>query len=582
MVKDKQVKMNIIDKAINFFNPVKGAKRIYARQMTKFLNSGYSHGGASTDKKSMRGFNAESFSPQMDIDYNLKLLRERSRVLEMSSPLASAAVNTTVTKTVGSGIFVKPSIDYEFLGLTKEEAEEWEHAAEREFLLWSESKHCDAACVHNFYEMQDLILRGMVSNGDGFALTKYKKPTSFMPYELRLQLIESDRICTPYGGSEQCETYNFNVVEGRAKNGNRVISGIEIDDDGKKVAYYVCNRYPEEYIRLYNKPREWTRIEAYGKQTGNPNVLHLYNATRAGAYRGVPLLAVAIEPLKQLTRYSEAELMASVVASMFTVFVTTNGSSASNPLSGMSNPFAGRYPAMTGGEEQKRSNIDEITMGNGAITMLEDGEKIEIANPSRPNSNYDAFVLSIYKQIGAALEIPYEVLLKSYTSSYSASRAALLEAAEVFKKRRTFLQDDFCQPVYEMFLAEAISKGRLQAKGFFTDPLRHKAWCSAKWNSTATVPVLDPTKEVQAAKMRVEEGFSTREAETVALNGSDYRSNVEQLVQENTMLVKANKILVSSGEKMLVAQTTQNADNDESKTEELIDRVKSELENNNK
>ena len=211
MVKDKKVKMNIIDRTINIFNPVKATQRLYARQMQKFLDSGYSHGGASVDKKSMRGFNAESYSPQMDIDYNLKILRERSRVLEMTSPLASAAVNTTVTKTVGSGIFVKPSIDYEFLGLSKEEAEEWEHAAEREFLLWSESKHCDAACVHNFYEMQDLILRGMVSNGDGFALIKYKNPTAFMPYELRLQVIEGDRVCTPYGGSEKCETYNFNV-----------------------------------------------------------------------------------------------------------------------------------------------------------------------------------------------------------------------------------------------------------------------------------------------------------------------------------------------------------------------------------
>lgn len=566
--------MNIVDKTVNYFNPVKGLKRQYARQMLEVINpknSGYSEGGASTTKRSMREFNAESFSPQMDIDYNLNILRERSRVLEMSSPLAAAAVNTTITKTVGSGIYVKPSIDYEFLGLSKEEAEEWEHLAEREFLLWSESKHCDASRIHNFYEMQDLIFRGMVSNGDGFALIKYQNPTPYMPYELKLQIIESDRVCTPYGGSENCETYNFNIVEGKAKNGNRVISGIEIDDDGKKLAYYICNRYPNEYIRLYNKMREWKRIEAYGKNTGNPNVLHLYNATRAGAYRGVPLLAIAIEPLKQLTRYSEAELMASVIASMFTVFVTTNGSSASNPLSGMTNPFA-RTSAQT--EEAKRSNVDEIALGNGAITVLEDGEKIEVANPTRPNSNYDAYVMSIYKQIGASLEIPYEVLLKSYTSSYSASRAALLEAAEVFKKRRTYLQDDFCQPVYEMFLAEAIAKGRIKAKGFFTDPLIHKAWCGAKWNSTATVPVLDPTKEVQAAKMRVEEGFSTREAETVALNGSDYRTNVAQLVQENTKLVEAKKILLSAEE---TAQSETETASEDIDIEEIVDRVKSEL-----
>ena len=571
--------MNIVDKVVNFFSPEKGLKRECARQTLKIINpknSGYDEGGASTTKRSLRGFNAESYSPQMDIDYNLQILRERSRVLEMTSPLASAAVNTTVTKTVGSGLYLKPSIDYEYLGISKEEAEKWEHLAEREFLLWSESKHCDASCVHNFYEMQDLIFRGMVSNGDGFALVKYKDKTPYMPYELRLQVIESDRVCTPYGGSENCETYNFNIVEGRAKNGNRVISGIEIDDDGKKLAYYICNRYPNEYIRLYNKMRKWTRIEAYGKKTGNPNVLHLYNATRAGAYRGVPLLAVAIEPLKQLTRYSEAELMASVVSSMFTVFVTTNGSSANNPLSGMANPFGG-YGANKNAEPIKRSNVEEIGMGNGAITMLEEGEKIEVANPSRPNSNYDAFVMSLYKQIGASLEIPYEVLLKSYTSSYSASRAALLEAAEVFKKRRTYLQDDFCQPVYEMWLAEAVATGRIQAKGFFTDPLIHKAWCGAKWNSTATVPVLDPTKEVQAAKMRVEEGFSTREAETVALNGSDFRTNVAQLVQENEKLVEAQKILKSVDKQVEAEYPTPQDPIDE---EQLIDRVKGELSKN--
>lgn len=569
--------MNIIDKIVNFFDPVKGAKREYARQVTKTLNpknSGYDAGGASTTKRSMREFNAESFSPVSDIDYNLKILRERSRVLEMSSPLAAAAVNTTITKTVGSGLYVKPSIDYEFLGITKEAAEEWEHTVEREFLLWSESKHCDASSVHNFYEMQDLIFRGMISNGDGFALIKHRDPTPFMPYSLRLQVIESDRVCTPYGGNEEWQTYNFNLVEGRnSKNGNRVVSGIEVDTDGKKIAYYICNKYPNEYIRIYDKVRKWTRVEAYGKKTGNPNVLHLYNATRAGAYRGVPLLAIAIEPLKQLTRYSEAELMASVIASMFTVFVTTNDSSASNPLSGMNNPFAAQNSTEA---SRPRSNVDEITMGNGAITMLEDGERIEIANPSRPNSNYDSFVLSVYKQIGAALEIPYEVLLKSYTSSYSASRAALLEAAEAFKKRRTYIENDFCQPTYEMFLAEAVARGRIQAKGFFSDPVIRKAWCGAKWNSTATVPVLDPTKEVQAAKMRVEEGFSTREAETVALNGSDFRTNVAQLIQENSKLIEARKILVSVEEKP--TDTPPSNNNDEVDVDELVDRIKSELE----
>lgn len=572
------IKMNAIDKLVGVISPERACRRMAAKfaleQQKKFVNSGYDLGGASGTKSWAKDFIADSNSPQDDIDQNLDTLRSRSRILEMTAPLATAAINTTATKTVGSGLYLKPCLDYEFLGMTKEEAEAWERNTEREFLLWSESKHCDATKVHSFYEMQELIFRGMLSNGDGIGLIKYGAPTPFMPYELRLHIIESDRLSTPMSSAKNVnKIFNYTTVEGvNNDNGNRIVNGIEINEDGEKVAYYICNRYPEEYMRLHQKERKWVRIEAYGKRTGNPNVLHLYTATRASAYRGVPLLAPVIESLKQLTRYSDAEIMAAVISSMFTVFIKTSGPSSTNPFgAGVQNPFGG-VGGTTGEEETapQRSKVEELGIGNGIINILEDGEDVSFANPSRPNSNYDGFIVSVYKQIGAALEIPYEVLLKSFNSSYSASRAALLEAAEMFKKRRTYLQDDFCQPVYEMWLAEAVAKGRIKAKGFFTDPLIHKAWCSAKWNSTATIPVLDPTKEVQAAKMRVEEGFSTREQETVALNGGDYKSNVEQLLRENQKLVEANAPLRESATKPINAEAEQQKVKDlESQVEEL-------------
>ena len=569
------LKMNIVDKTIAVFSPEKACRRMAAKfaleQSKKFVNSGYSQGGASHEKSWAKDFNDDSFSPQDDIDQNLNTLRNRSRILEMTSPLAAAAINTTATKTVGSGLYLKPCLDYEFLGMTKEEAEEWERNTEREFALWAESKQCDATNVHTFYEMQELIFRGMLSNGDGIGLIKYDKPTRFMPYSLRLHIIESDRLSTPMHASENVKrTFNYTTVEGvNNDNGNRIVNGIEIDEDGKKVAYWICNRYPEEYMKLHHKERKWIRVEAYGARTGNPNVLHLYTATRASAYRGVPLLSPVIESLKQLTRYSDAEIMAAVISGMFSVFVKSNGASSSSPFGEVANPFNGNGGAPTGEEAQRRrSSVDELGIGNGMINILEEGEDVIFANPTRPNSNYDAFIVSVYKQIGAAIEIPNEVLLKSFTSSYSASRAALLEAAEMFKKRRTYLQDDFCQPAYEMWLAEAVAIGRIKCKGFFTDPLIHKAWCSAKWNSTATIPVLDPTKEVQAAELRVKNGFSTREQETVALNGGDYKSNVEQLLRENEKLVAANAPLNGSAEK-----PTENAGADPQKIKDLESQV---------
>lgn len=50
-------------------------------------------------------------------------------------------------------------------------------------------------------------------------------------------------------------------------------------------------------------------------------MLHIMNRERIGQRRGVPFLAPVIEALKQLGRYTDAELVAAVVSGMFTVFI---------------------------------------------------------------------------------------------------------------------------------------------------------------------------------------------------------------------------------------------------------------------
>lgn len=220
------------------------------------------------------------------------------------------------------------------------------------------------------------------------------------------------------------------------------------------------------------------------------------------------MLAPVIESLKQLSRYSEAELMAAVVSGMFTVFVKSN--TPDSPLG------AGFNPAL---QVDKDPNAYE--MGNGSVVALEDGEEVQIADPSRPNPNFDPFVIAICRQIGSALEIPYELLVKNFTASYSASRASLLEAWKMFRMRREWLVGNFCQPIYEEWLTEAVLKGRVQAPGFFDDPAIRAAWCGAEWFGDAQGQ-LDPKKEAEAAKIRVEEGFSTREREAAELTGMKY------------------------------------------------------------
>lgn len=523
--------MNLLDKAIAAIAPARAVKRLAARQTLKILNSGYGDGGASYTKNSLRGFTSKSLSPLYDVDANLNTLISRSRSLYMTAPIATSAIKTTRTNVVGSGLKLKARIDYDVLGITEEQAQKFEDKIEREFCLWADTKQCDALGVNNFYEMQALFLLGKLLNGDGFCLRKYDKPTPLMPYGLRLQLIESDRICTP----------NIGITVGNSpyiaygkndKNGNEIYSGIEINKNGKVVAYWICNQYPNAQNVGEYKNLEWHRVEAYGERTGLPNILHMFDAERAEQRRGVPILAPVIETLKQLSRYTEAELMAAVISGMYTVFIKTD--------SPTDMPFG---EAMPDEYDKVEHNDNEYELGNGAINMLGTNESIQIADPKRPSTSFNAFISSLSKQIGSALEIPQELLLKEFNASYSASRAALLEAWKMFRMQRENLSRDFCQPVYEMFLTEAVASGRIQANGFFQDPIKRKAWCGADWNGPAP-GMIDPVKEVTAAKLRVENGFATGEEETMGLTGGNFSKNVRQLKKENAMLFEAKSALI--------------------------------------
>lgn len=481
----------------------------------KFKNKGYSESGASRTKKSLKAYLAQSGSVHEDIDYNNQLLRERGRDLFMSVPVARSAVNTIRTNVIGTGLQLRSSINKEILGMTTEEAEAWQKKTEIEFSMWAEnSRNCDATGMNNFYEMQQLALVSWLISGDCFALVKNKKTSRLHPYSLRLHLVEADRCRTPLIG------VFAQVTTARLESGNLCFDGVEVDKDGLVVAYHFSNRHPHEYsVEQMPNGEKFVRVKACSQKTGLPNVIHMMSSERPDQYRGVTLLAPVIEQLKQIGRYTDAELTAAVVESFFTAFVKTEA-----------DPDAELYN-MTDQDDGLDLGEYEYAMGPGQMNYMKPGEDIVFADPKRPAGGFDGFVNSICSQIGAALEIPVDLLLKQFNSSYSASRAALLEAWKSFKMRRQWMVDDFCKPVYEIWLSEAIALGRIDAPGFFNDPLIHQAYLQADWIGPSQGQ-LDPVKEVTAEILACSEGFSTHEQSTTKLNGGQWDQNIERLALE--------------------------------------------------
>lgn len=485
-------------------------------------NSGYGEAGASSTKKALKGFTATSGSPQADIDAHNLTLRQRARMLYMSAPIATSAIKTNRTNVIGSGLWLKSRIDRELLGLSVEDARIWQKKTEAEFELWAaEKRNCDALGINNFYTAQGLAFISGLLSGDVVVLLKRVKPTAYNPYGLRFQMIEADRVSTPVEFSAGASLV-ARITEGKAENGNAIYDGVEVDSNGAIVAYYIRSTYPYELTR---NPTEWKRVEAYGKETGLPNVLHIMEAERPEQYRGVSYLAQVIEPLLQVRRYTDSELTAAVVESFFTAFITTEADPSMMPYNEVGDENA---PPVSDDE-------NEYEMGPGTVNVLKPGESVTFGDPKRPNGGFEGFVNAVCKQVGAALEIPADLLLKAFNASYSASRAALLEAWKAFKMRREWFVDDFCKPIYNVWLYEAVARGRIEAPGFFADPRIRAAWMGSEWIGPSQGQ-LDPVKEIQAEQLACDNGFSTREQATVRLNGGSFEANAEQLATENEML----------------------------------------------
>ena len=490
---------NLLDKALAYFAPGIAASRLASRSQLA-LSGGYT--GARVDRAQLSQWMPIAGSANADTVRDLPMLRARSRDQMRNAPIAIGALNTTVSHTVGTGLTYTPAIDGEFLGLDDEQVEAWGRDTQRRFKAWAENPDCDAARVLDFYGVQELTFRSFLESGDCFVLTP-RIARAGAPARLALQIIEADRVCNPHGVTDN-ET---------------MVDGVEIAPaTGEVIAYHVARQHPGG--TYFNSGNTWDRVGARGTSTGRRNVLALFKAGRPGQVRGVPWIAPILEPLKQLGRWSDAELNAAVVSGLMATFVTMDPAA-----------FQDIYD-----EDAQGAIVDNASKWSGAMESgkainLLPGESVTSPTPGRPNPAFDPFWGAMVRQIGMALEMPYEVLTMHFQSSYSAARAALLMAWKAFRSKRDMLAKTLCQPVFELWLTDEVAEGRISAPGYFTDPIVKAAWCAAIWTGDGPGSI-DPAKEVDAAQKRVDLGISTKQAESIAYDGVDWQQKHEQRVKE--------------------------------------------------
>lgn len=387
-------------------------------------------------------------------------LRLRSLHAARNNPLVVNGVTALVTGTVGAGIV--PTCQAATQG-TRE-------AAQHLWRAWVDVADADSRM--SFYGLQALVTRTMLEEGEVFAI----------------MIPERDGLRVRVLGADMLPMEDDRNITGT---GNRVISGIELTEDGRRVAYHFLKARPDDPTVT-----GWETIRVPAE-----NVIHVFEQLSPGQLRGISRLASVLLPLSELDKYNDAELMKQSIASCLVgIIIDPNGNASS---------FSGNVAdgVLTGGIEP------------GTLKSLPPGYDIKFSTPP-PNNSNGPFIKTQLDAIAAGLGVPTYLLSNDVsTANYSSLRAALVEfRARIEQFQYNVLIHQFCRPVWRMWVTTEVLSGRLP--GTIEDYLAVE-WLPPK------MAWVDPEKDARAEILAINAGLKSRR-QAVAGLGWD----IEQLDQE--------------------------------------------------
>lgn len=466
------------------------------------------HEGASLTSLDLGEWFPSAGSADADLIPELGALNPRSRDLIRNNGLAASASRTQVDNVVGVGLRVQATPNYRALGWKVEEAAEWARTVEAQWLTWAENISCDATRTDNFYLMTRLVYRSLFANGGVIALPVWL-PRPGQRWATAISLVEADRLSNPQDKPDD----------------DRFRGGVEVDSYGAPIAYHIRKTHPgDAYWTAGSGWGEWERIPACTKW-GRPRVLHIFDRERVGQRRGMPDLTPIMARFKNLDRLDKAYIRTVLVDSLTSAFIESD--MEWEDVQGL---FA-EEDDPTRAYLQAR-NANQVKLVGGGVGRLFPGERLKAFNTNRPSGTYTPFMEGAIRHIAAGLNIPYELLLKDFSkTNYSSARAALLEAWRYFNTQRALIAFRWVQPVYELWLEEAVNTDAVEAPGFY---LNRHAYTRIRVIGPGR-GWIDPLKEAQAAEKRIDAGLSTLQMEC-AEQGLDWEDNIDQRAREKAAL----------------------------------------------
>lgn len=460
-------------------------------------------------------FGTSNSSADTELATSLMKMRMRSRQLIRDTAFAKRAKVIVVNNVIGHGMPMQAQVKTtrgDFAETINDNIEAaWEE--------WSCAESCHTGGSLHFADFERAAFGQIFEAGEVFVRI-HRRAFGDSKVPFALELIEAERMADdltraiPIGPN------------------NQLRMGVEVDHFYRPVAYWLREQHPGEINLIVPQNNKLERVPA-------EDMFHLRIIDRWPQTRGEPWMHSVIRKLNDIDGYTEAEIIAARAAASYMGFIESDNVDDPN-------------------NEVQADGSLQTELTPGIIDRLRPGEKFNFATPNRPNSQAEAFLRFMLREMAAGTGCSYESLSRDYSqSNYSSSRLALLDDRDLWRTfqlwwMRSFRKELHAEWLQAAVLAEAVN---VPVGQYAIDPCKFEcaAFKARGWSW------IDPTSEVAAYKEAVKAGFITvADVISQTANGQDIEDVLEGRRRELNDMKEKHLVFDTSPDLYVPADTRGN------------------------
>lgn len=455
----------------------------------------------------------------------------RARDIVQNDGYALGAVAIHRDSIVGSQYRLNAQPNNRVLNAPDGWAEEFQKVVEARFNLVADSPEnwFDVQRMGTLTDMIRLAVGGMVMSGEVVGSAEWITDDSRRPFKTAIQMISPSRLSNPDGVSDS----------------KTLRRGVECDRRGRPIAYHFRSSHPGE-VYWDTDLFTWNRVPAE-TPWGRKQVIHIIERLMPDQHRGIADMVATLKQMRMTKSFQEVVLQNAVINASYAAAVEselpseliwkTLGAPGPNDAKDPIKQMLGSYLDSLAAYSRGGNNI---AIDGSKIPHLFPGTKLNLKPIGTPGGVGTGFEESLLRHIASSLGLSYEQFSRDYSkTNYSSARASMGETWKYMQSRKKVVADRLASHIYALWLEEEISAGNVplppgaRRDTFFYKPMHKDALCQCSWIG-ASRGQIDELKETQAALLRINAGFSTREKEIARL-GEDFREVFDQLAREQKL-----------------------------------------------